>query len=848
MDDNKDHKNKTQEQLADELMILRGRISENERKLRAIFDQTYQFIGLMTPEGILIEANRTALEFAGIEASDVLNKPFWETPWWTHSSGLQEKLRQAVKKAAAGAFVRFEATHTAKDGVLHYIDFSLKPVKDENGKVTFLIPEGRDITERQEMEDRLKETQAELEIRVKVRTAELTKANEDLHREIIERKRIENLLKESESRYRAIIEDQTELICRFSPSGSIIFANDAYCRYFNKPRDEIIGKVFKPRVLEADRKKVDETIRSLTKEKPVAWQECRIIEENRGIRWLQWTARALFDERSRLIGYQFVGRDITEQKQISEIMQEKERFLSSVFSSIQDGISILDKEMNILRVNPTMERWYEHNMPLVGKKCYRAYHCAKVPCKICPTIQTLKNGRAAFEIVPKRGPGAEIVGWLELFSFPLYDQETGELKGAIEYVRDITTRRNAEEERKRLNAELIKSNKRLKQIALMDGLTSLYNRRYLDKVIEAEFHRTKRYANPLTVIMVDIDYFKSINDVYGFEFGDVVLKQFAKQLKYMVRKYDIAIRLGGEEFVILSPGTGRPEALGLAQRLQETLSLYNFGNKKHKVKLKLSFAVVSYPEDKIAKGMDLINLADKILSKAKELGGNRVYSSLDTKKDKTQELKKGKERIDIKVLKGKLDKLTKRANESQVEAIFAFAKTIELKDHYTGEHVENTVKYATGIARALNLPREEIDLVRQAAMLHDLGKVGISENILLKRSKLTKKEFDEIKKHPQIGADIIRPIQYLRDIIPFIFYHHERWDGKGYPSGVKGEEIPMGARIIALADVYQALTSDRPYRKAYPKNKAIEIIKTGAGSQFDPKIVDIFLKILKKEK
>jgi HD-GYP domain-containing protein (c-di-GMP phosphodiesterase class II) len=205
-------------------------------------------------------------------------------------------------------------------------------------------------------------------------------------------------------------------------------------------------------------------------------------------------------------------------------------------------------------------------------------------------------------------------------------------------------------------------------------------------------------------------------------------------------------------------------------------------------------------------------------------------------------------KVDIKMLKGRLVRLTKKANQNLVEAIFAFAKTIELKDHYTGEHVENTVRYATEIAKALSLPAEEIELVKQASMLHDLGKVGVSENILLKKSKLNKKEFDEIKRHPQIGADIIRPIQYLRDIIPFIFYHHERWDGHGYPSGIKGEEIPMGARIIALADVYQALTSDRPYRKAYSKKKAIQIIKEGSGTQFDPKIVDIFLKILEKKK
>ncbi|MFA4991025.1 MAG: PAS domain S-box protein [Candidatus Omnitrophota bacterium] len=123
-------------------------LRESERKIRALYDQTFQFIGLMTPDGILIEANRTALEFSGIRLSDVLNKPFWQTPWWAHSPELQKKLRQAIKKAARGEFFRFEATHMAKDGTLHYIDFSLKPVKDKKGKVIYMIPEGRDVTER----------------------------------------------------------------------------------------------------------------------------------------------------------------------------------------------------------------------------------------------------------------------------------------------------------------------------------------------------------------------------------------------------------------------------------------------------------------------------------------------------------------------------------------------------------------------------------------------------------------------------------------------------------------------------------------------------------------------------
>ncbi len=129
-------------------------LKESERKIRALYDQTFQFIGLMTPDGTLIEANRTALRFSGIELSDVLNKPFWQTPWWAHSPELQEKLRKAIKKVAQGEFFRFEATHLDKAGVLHYVDFSLKPVKDKSGKVVYMIPEGRDITEYKKVEEK----------------------------------------------------------------------------------------------------------------------------------------------------------------------------------------------------------------------------------------------------------------------------------------------------------------------------------------------------------------------------------------------------------------------------------------------------------------------------------------------------------------------------------------------------------------------------------------------------------------------------------------------------------------------------------------------------------------------
>jgi diguanylate cyclase (GGDEF)-like protein len=555
------------------------------------------------------------------------------------------------------------------------------------------------------------------------------------------------------------------------------------------------------------------------------------------------------EDDMRLVSVIAAGVEVEERRaRAEEKIKEGERFLSSIFSSIQDGINILDKDYNIVRVNSTMEKWYAHNMPLVGKKCYEAYHCRSAQCEVCPSRDTLRTGKSAYEIVQKTGPGGEAAGYMDLYSFPLIDAATGKMTGVIEYVRDITKRRRAEDDLQKLNKDLLTSNKKLNQLSLRDLHTGLYNHRYLAEIIDAEFYRSKKLGSAMAIVMLDVDYFKSINDMYGHQFGDVVLKQLAHQLKVMTRQYDVVIRYGGEEFLIMSPGTDRAYALMLAQRILEVINLHNFGDAKTSIKLKLSLAAVSYPEDKVTSAMDLIKLSEAILAKAKGEGGNRAYSSVDKGPAVPEGAEQHGKGPDAGVLQKRLDKLHKEANESLIESIFAFAKTIEVKDHYTGEHVERTVKYATDIARALGLPLSEIEMVRQAAALHDLGKIGISESILNKKAKLSKKEFNEIKRHPKIAADILRPIHVLNAIIPFILYHHERWDGKGYPKKLKGEDIPLGARIVAIADVYQALISKRPYRKAFSESKALEMIKEASGTQFDPRIVNAFLGVIKKEK
>lgn len=727
--------NKNEEKLSDEIKFLQVRITELEKaesrqkiadellrktelQQKAILNNIPDIAWLKDKDSRYIAVNDAFGRTCGVSPKDIAGKT--DLDIWP--AKLAQKYREDDKEVMeSGRRKCVEEPLADKEGKILWIETIKTPIYNDKGEVIGTTGIARDMTERKKYEERLREARSELGIRVKVRTAELTRANEELRKEVNER------------------------------------------------------------------------------------------------------------------------------KQLAEAFNKHKSFLSNVFSSIQDGISVLDKELNILMVNPVMEKWYAAKAPFIGKKCHEVFQYSGSPCKKCPVRVSLATQQLAKEIVPKRGSNGEIVGWVELYSFPMFDQEKKELMGAIEYVRDITDKKATEEKVGLLDNVILKSNRRLKQLLLKDSHTGLYNHRYLEQVIEAEFQRAKRYAHPLAVVMLDIDYFQSINDLYGHQFGDLVLKQFARRLKLIMRKYDIIIRSGGEEFIIISPGIGRGQALNISQRILDTINGYKFGNREHAVRVKLSLAAVSYPEDRSLNGMGLVNLADHILNKVKERGGNRVYALSDLKKG-TGLASKEKDSSNIQTLRNKIDKLTKNSNQSLAQAIIAFAKAIELKDHYTGEHVEETVRYVTAICNGLNLPKEEVELIKQGAVLHDLGKIGISEKILLKKAKLTKEEFEQIKQHPQIGADILRPIHFLRDIIPLVFYHHEKWGGGGYLSGIVKEEIPIGARIIAVADCYQALISDRPYRKAYSKEKAMKILKAGAGTQFDPKIVNIFLKILQEKK
>ena len=190
-------------------------------------------------------------------------------------------------------------------------------------------------------------------------------------------------------------------------------------------------------------------------------------------------------------------------------------------------------------------------------------------------------------------------------------------------------------------------------------------------------------------------------------------------------------------------------------------------------------------------------------------------------------------------------RLYQNIRDNYLKTIRAFALAVEAKDRYTHGHSENVMKYTVVLAKHLGLSEGEIENVKYAGLLHDIGKIGISEFILNKPSRLTPYEFDEIKKHPALGAKIIADVPFLQPLVPFVLHHHEYYDGNGYPDGISGEEIPLGARILSVADVFEAMTSNRPYRKALSQDTAVKALIIGKGKQFDPRMVEAFMDVLK---
>lgn len=369
--------------------------------------------------------------------------------------------------------------------------------------------------------------------------------------------------------------------------------------------------------------------------------------------------------------------------------------------------------------------------------------------------------------------------------------------------------------------------KHLTVYANIDSLTGVYNHRYFYECISNMCENSIKSNKPISLLIIDIDYFKKYNDIFGHKKGDEILKEITTTIKKVLRIADILCRYGGDEFCVILPDTDKKNAIHIANNLREAVFDFYYNGQEYLPNNNLTISIgLSALDDQCDNYNNLIENADKALYKAKFLRRNKVevYSSIFEQ---------------FKELDNK-DNLIDRLKPLKI-----LIAVINSRDTYTYNHVERVVDYCNIMANYLKLSREDKRLLLYAAYLHDLGKINVSKEILIADNNLTKEQWEELKRHPKDSADIIRQIDGFEDVVPIVLEHHEKYDGSGYPSGLKGENISYLARILTVVDSFDAMTNQRTYQKIKTFNEAFDEIERCKGTHFDPIIAAKFIEVMK---
>ena len=387
-----------------------------------------------------------------------------------------------------------------------------------------------------------------------------------------------------------------------------------------------------------------------------------------------------------------------------------------------------------------------------------------------------------------------------------------------------------------------------------DSLTSLSNHRGFQEILSTELEKAEKTNSTLSVIMMDVNNISKINRELGHAKGDEVIKLVAEKVKQNIRSNDSAGRYGGDEIAIVLPDTDTNEAKYLAEYLTYSLSCCFIDDVGP---VKVSVGIANYPQ--CAKDQEkLLISAEQAMyisqSKGYKDGMSAIISSSDFNfwddmalHSFAEVMTKRHSQLGVNFEEELVNKFANEEISSQhhLEELATYlAGAIDAKDPYTKGHSTSVSKYSEALARALNMPEAEVQRIKLGALLHDVGKIGIPESVLKKPTHLSDEEWEIMKQHPTIGAEkVLMQNEALKDLMPMVKYHHEHIDGSGYPCKLKGEEIPLEARIVAVADTYHALISDRPYRKGLGVEKACEILQLGTGTQWDAELVRKFIQI-----
>jgi diguanylate cyclase (GGDEF)-like protein len=366
---------------------------------------------------------------------------------------------------------------------------------------------------------------------------------------------------------------------------------------------------------------------------------------------------------------------------------------------------------------------------------------------------------------------------------------------------------------------------RIDGLVLKDPLTGVLNHRGLHDALHEVLDTARDRREKVAVVVLDIDNFEQLNGAGGHAAGDEALRMAARVILGELRPGDVCGRIGGDEFLLALPDSDAWGAERVVERLRSAVAAVPTGEGRHG--LAFSAGIAEYPRD-ARDQQGLMRLADGALYRAKRSGRNRcvVYSSF----------------VDAPL---SLQEEAERARTAGLaNTVYALARAVDLKDGYTHQHSARVAQYAAVLARELGMSEEEIEQIRTAGILHDVGKVGVADAVLLKPARLTEDEFLEMQRHSALGRDIVQGAG-MPEIADWVLYLHERWDGRGYPHKLDGEEIPLASRVLAVADAFEAMTSSRLYRRGMPVEKALLELEKSAGQQFDPTVAQWMVDLVR---
>jgi len=363
-----------------------------------------------------------------------------------------------------------------------------------------------------------------------------------------------------------------------------------------------------------------------------------------------------------------------------------------------------------------------------------------------------------------------------------------------------------------------------------DGLTGLNNHLHFQNALKDQVEKAQRINSKLSVVMIDLDRFKNVNDRYGHQTGDKVLKKVAGIFDKVLRETDFSARYGGEEFVAVLPDTNSTDALSFAERLRKSAEELTFGDESEKtaaLNITLSCGVAEFPEH----GNDpsaLVAAADSALLFAKNHGRNQVRSFNEFASSDIEE--------------EDLERLINRLQNASLKTVQALAAAVDTKDQFRSAATNSSI--TANFAGRLNLDKDSMATLSLATQLHDVGEATIPGQVLNKSASLSENEMDSIRTHPEASVKIVEAASQTQSLLGAILHHHENWDGTGYPDGLKGSEIPYLARMLRIVDSFEAMTTERPYRNAMTTNEATKELERNAGTQFDPEMVTAFIETI----